>query len=421
MRSPSRPRALLALILLACWAAGVLPASAGAAPGDPLFVLRPVPPPGAPPPYVPPPSGKFEGPCGLGVDAAGNFYVSDYYHHAIDVYTPGAEYSTQLAGEDPLDGPCGLALDASGDLYVNNFHRDVVRFGPSSDFGAGTTLAGAGVDSFHPTGVAVDATGTLYVDERERIATFDGAGVEGEPIGAGSVEDGYGVAVSAYPATAGFVYVPDAATQTVEVFDPIASRTVPVARIDGSGTPVGHFVSLRDASIAVDDATGTVYVVDDLTPQYTEGHEGVVYAFDPGGVYLGRLKYSIETALPAGLAVDNSPTATQGRIYVTSGNTDAAAVYAYPPGSAGSAAVALAVAPAPATAAISASPSPAAVAATSPAPPGAGATQTAVDSTPPTDPEGRRTVRPRHRPHRHARAHGDHRRKHHRGQRVRRR
>jgi hypothetical protein len=61
------------------------------------------------------------------------------------------------------------------------------------------------------------------------------------------------------------------------------------------------------------------------------------------------------------------------------------------------------------------------VAATSPAPPGAGATQTAVDSTPPTDPEGRRTVRPRHRPHRHARAHGDHRRKHHRGQRVRRR
>jgi len=326
------------LAIVSCTAA-ILSPTAGAAIGDPLFILKPVPP--LLPPPVPPPAGQLEGLCGLAVDAAGDFYVSDYYHHAIDVYSADAGYLSQRANEDPLDGPCGLAIAPAGNVYVNNFHRNAVRFGVAPIFGVGTVIAGAGVDSSRPTGVAVDDSGTVYVDERDRVATFDAAGLEGEPIGVGDLQEGYGVAVSAFPATAGFVYVPDAATAAIKVYDPVISRTAPVAQIDGTGTPTGHFVSLRDAAIAVDDTTGTVYVVDDLTPEYTEGHESVVYAFDPTGVYLGRLKYAIQTALPAGLAVDNSTGSTQGRVYVTSGYTELAEVYAYPPGSAGSTGVPL--------------------------------------------------------------------------------
>lgn len=337
-------RALTVLVAVA-FAAGLLfgaiVPSAGAA-SDPIFILRPELN-AEEPTRSPPPTGNFDGPCGLAVDPASRLYVSDYYHHAVDVFTYSSpinfEYTSQLAKEDPLDGPCSLAFDPAGNLYVNNFHRNVARFGDLANFGAGTIIAGVGADSSHPTGVAVDAGGTVYVDERDRIATFDATGNEGEPIAEGSLDDGYGIAVSGYPATAGFLYVPDAATDTVKVFDPATSTTNPVAEIDGAQTPPGHFVSLQNASVAVDDVRGTVYVVDDLTPAYTEGHEAVVYAFAADGSYLGRLENSIETALPAGLAVDNSALLTQGRVYVTSGYVEHAAVYVYGPESAGSVAV----------------------------------------------------------------------------------
>jgi hypothetical protein len=395
--------ALAAAALALCLVVGAQPPLASAAAGDPLFIMRPEPPKPFNPP-IPPPTGVFEGPCGLAVDGNGRFYVADYFHHTVDVYSPGTAYLTQLAGEDPLDGPCGLAIGPAGNLYVNNFHRNVIRFGDSSSFGAGTVLAGAGVDPTHPTGVAVDSSGTVYVNERDRVATFDSAGTEGEPIGVGSLADGYGVAVSGYPATAGYAYVPDAATSTVKVYDPATSRTTPVAALDGSGTPLGHFVSLRDAAVAVDDVSGTVYVVDDLTPAYTEGHEGVVYAFDSTGTYLGRLKYGIETALPAGLAVDNSSLPSQGRVYVTSGYTELAAVYAYAPGSAGAAAVSLpGASPTGSPAAPASSPA-------SPEPTALVATATVVQET--IDPGRRLQVKKnrKHRRHRHQRAAGGRRR-----------
>jgi hypothetical protein len=405
-----RLASLRALLLVgACLILGASPALA--APGaNPLFILQPKPKPSSPI-QIPPPSGEFSGPCGLAVDATANIYVSDYYHHAIDVYDAGGGYSTQLAKEDPLDGPCGLALDPAGNLYVNNYHRNVVRFGALFSFGTGTAIAGAGVDATHPTGVAVDAAGTVYVNERDRVATFDGAGVEGEAIGVGSLEDGYGLAVSAYPATAGFLYVPDAATETVKVYDPATSTADPVAEIDGSGTPLGHFVSLRDSAIAVDNARGTVYLSDDLTPEYTEGHEAVVYAFDSTGAYLGRLKYAVETAQPPGLAVDNSALPTQGRVYVTSGYAELGAVYAYAPESAGSAAVPLprsVTAPPSGTAAIApqaesttadAAPSPAAPA--DPAP-SAGPEEPAAQPTPRAKAKARKHRR--HRKHHHPRS-----------------
>lgn len=279
----------------------------------------------------PPPAGQFEGPCGLAVDSVGDFYVADYYHRAVDRFSSTLIYRGQIADIDLANGPCGLAVDSSGAFYVGELHGKVQRFA-SFPAGAKTTL-----DPGPATGIAVDpATDDVYLDRGTYIAAYDPTGapveVSGQPlhIGEGSLEAGYGLAVSTYAATAGFLYVPDAATDTVKVYDPGADTENPVEVIDPG------FTSLQDAAIAVDDATGEIYVADDLQPGTAEDPEAVIDAFSAAGAYEGRLEYNVVDARPPGLAVDNSGTSTQGRVYVTSGNTERASVMAYPPHAAGS-------------------------------------------------------------------------------------
>ena len=168
----------------------------------------------------------------------------------------------------------------------------------------------------------------------DRPAVYDSAGARSRSIGAGSLGDGYGLAISGYAPTAGRLYVPDAASDTVKVYDPAVDTVDPVETIAG---PPGGFADLHDSAVAVDDATGEVYVIDTLGPQHSETPQAIVYVFDAAGTYEGRLKYNVVNGGPSGLAVDNSGGATQGRVYVTSGITAQAGVYAYPPHAATSA------------------------------------------------------------------------------------
>ncbi len=331
----------LAALCLVVASLALAPTTA-AAPRDPLFVFTPSPPPTNPPkPPEPPPTGSLNGPCGLAVDSNARFYVSDYYHHTVDVFSSGKGFLTQLQNVDPLDGPCGLALDGADRLYVNSYHRSVTRFDASPSFGSQTLIAGAPLDASRPTGVAVDpSSGNVYVNQRTYIGVYDSTGAPvldgAEPlrIGLGTLGDGYGVAVSRFPGTLGRLYVPDAESNTVKAYDPLIDKANPVAEIKG---PTGEpFISLRDSAIAVDRVSGSIYFADDTQPQYTERPQATIYAYNPTNTYKGQLKYNVITARPVGLAVDNtaSPSPTQGRVYVTSGNTDKASVYAYGPGAA---------------------------------------------------------------------------------------
>jgi Divergent InlB B-repeat domain len=339
----------LALFVVAVLASGAgLAPSAKAAASDPLTVL--------PTSKVTP--SPLWGPCGLVVNNFGSFYVSDYYDDAIEAGSASfnakagvweGAIGAPLVSVDALDGPCGLALDSTGRLYVNDFHRSVIRFGAGPSFGSGTALPLPSEDTEHhlPTGVSVDpATDEIYVDNRSYVSVYTSSGTpvmdgpDPRRIGVGTLGDGYGVAVSTFPGTYGDVYVPDAASNTVKVYRISASKTTPFATING---PSGKsFSSLRDSSVAVDRVSGDVYVVDDTQPAHTERPQATVDVYSFAGSYQGHLKFNVIDALPVGLAVDNSThieqrnngesVPTQGRVYVTSGNTTGAGIYLYAPG-----------------------------------------------------------------------------------------
>ena len=143
---------------------------------------------------------RFNGPCELAVDGAGNLYVADASNHAIRKVTPvGTTWVvTTLAGKAGSPGSAdgtnsaarfgfnntvgfglgGLAVDGAGNIYVADLGNNAIRkVTPVGTNWVVTTLAGqAGVAGSadgtgstalfdQPQGVAVDSAGNLYVTE----------------------------------------------------------------------------------------------------------------------------------------------------------------------------------------------------------------------------------------------------------------
>jgi len=288
------------------------------------------------------PSGSesFQDPCGLAVDSQGSIYVSDYYRDAVAIFQTSSGVPTGsppqpklLLEEEPLDGPCGLALSAGGDLYVNNYHRNVLRYATGDlEAGTGTPIDAGNAPStspaLRPTGVDLEpSTGRVYVDDRTYVAVYEPSGEPaknelGEPlqIGLGTLGDGYGVAVSDYPATAGYIYVPDATTETIKVYDPTVNVTSPIEEIRGEGTPEGGFGYLVDAAVVVDSIDGHVFVAHSEGPLY-EYPKGLLDEFNAAGDYRGRiLATELIDGVPSGIAIAPPGTEASGSLYVTSGN-----------------------------------------------------------------------------------------------------
>jgi hypothetical protein len=270
------------------------------------------------------PNKAFEDVCGLTLH--GGLYVADYYHDAIDAFAPEGSYESQFPNEDPGNGPCQLAFDAAGNLYVANWHQNVVKYGPSELLpGAGTVI-----DSDNPTGLAVDqASGNLYVAHRTYVAEYNSAGtLITDEIGLGTLEEAYGVAISEFPATAGNLYIPDAASHTVRVFNPAVSLTVPVAEINGAATPQGRFTYLRESEVIVDNnpsspSFGHVYVLDAIGHGLSDHPEGALDEFNAAGAYRGQIR-RFSDAEPSGVAISSD-----GKVYVGSGNSEGAQVIVY--------------------------------------------------------------------------------------------
>ena len=294
------------LAALAALAALVFPAAALAAANHPFLHAS---------------ESSYEDACGVALHSG--LYVADYYHNAIDL--PSGKISPQSTGS----GPCKIETDAAGDLYVNDWHEKVVKYSSYELLpGHGTVI-----DSASPTGLWVEkASGDLYVAHRNYIAKYSAAGTLLEEIGNGSLEDAYAVAVSEFPTTLGDIYVPDAATKTVKVFDPSGAL---IGELDGVNTPQGHFLHFKDGEIAVDNSPtspsyGHIYVLDAIGHGLSERPAAVIDEFNAAGDYRGQIA-GFTDAEPSGIAIEGTAGPHNGNLYLTSGNSEGSQVFEYGP------------------------------------------------------------------------------------------
>jgi DNA-binding beta-propeller fold protein YncE len=247
------------------------------------------------------PQSPFEDACGVAKDSNGYVYVSDYYHDAIDVFSTafGLEFLTAIPEVDPGNGPCGLAVDGAGDLFVNTWREGVLELTPASYPPAQfTEYSSRSIDSSGTaTGLALEgSSGRLYVDDGTYVSAYEPSG---EPVEVAGVPLRIGLDVSAeyfglaVDEASGDVYVADAASGTVKGFEATPGSPA-VAEISGKGTPQGGFAYLGDASLAIDNnATSPSYrhlfVVDDIQHGASESPEAVVDEFNAQGNYRGQI------------------------------------------------------------------------------------------------------------------------------------
>ena len=260
------------------------------------------------------PGGAILDACGI-ASTGGRIYVSDYYHHAIEAFSPTGAFESQLPFNS-ASGPCQLAASQSGALYANDWHEGVRRVLPS------VLALGAG----SATGVAVDqATANVYVNRRTYIAAYEPSGApvlkEGQPltVGLGTLGDGYGLA-----SFGGRLYVPDAKDQTVKVYEPALDTVNPVKVITGSATPQGGFNSLIDASVAVDPNNEHLVVIDNLQPGF-EHPQAAIDEFDSKGNFAGQVSTKFTDAGPSGLAFIGAS------LYASAGNAGEGGVLRFGP------------------------------------------------------------------------------------------
>ena len=200
------------------------------------------------------PGRQLEDACGVAVDSDGDIYVADYYHPRSTSSSSPARIPHPDPSADPDDGPAASPSTPPATSTSTTTTKTSSSSPPPNSHPLTPTRYGTGtaIDSGQPTGVAVDpATGDVYVDERTYIAVYErrpaapSRTISRLAIGLGTLEDGYGVAVSDFPATEGDVYVADAATNTVRVYEPASDPSHPAAEIDGAWHPPGRLPLAR--------------------------------------------------------------------------------------------------------------------------------------------------------------------------------
>ncbi|MGO8931550.1 MAG: immunoglobulin domain-containing protein [Limisphaerales bacterium] len=133
----------------------------------------------------------FNSPCFIAVDNATNFYVADNWNNNIRKVSPagtnwvvttigglaGSAGNDDGAGSDArFNGPCGIAVDAAGNLYVTDFLNHTVRKGVP--FAVATFPRSQGVPS--GTSVCLSVTATSDNGPFTYQWLFDGVTLSGQ-------------------------------------------------------------------------------------------------------------------------------------------------------------------------------------------------------------------------------------------------
>jgi alpha-tubulin suppressor-like RCC1 family protein/sugar lactone lactonase YvrE len=240
---------------------------------------------------------RFNYPCGVAADNAGNLYVADTDNQSIRKIVAATGAVITLAGQAGssgsvdgagsaarFNGPSGVAVDSEGDVYVadtlNNTLRMVTPSGLVSTLAGlpGTAGSADGTGSAAlfrgPQGLAIDSGGNLYVADTNnhtirKVVPSTGVvtTVAGLPGTSGSI-DGF-LALFDYPSGvaidgAGKLYVADTENHTIRVVQPsglvstVAGLTGSSGAADGTSS-AARFNSPSDVAV---DSSGTLYVAD---------------------------------------------------------------------------------------------------------------------------------------------------------------
>ena len=213
--------------------------------------------------------GQFSFPYGVALDAAGDVFVADNINARVVKLSPGLAFLGAWGGPGSKPGqlafPRAIAADPAGDTYVTDTANGRIEvFDPQGNLLRTIGSSGRGPGALvAPEGLAVDPTGSLFVSDTvdNRLERFSAAGAyTGQWGGAGGHFNSFNAPAGIAVDPRGTVYVADRGNGRV-------------ARIWGDGTFLGELggpLQLGGAqlsspgSVAVDPATGNIYVADTL-------------------------------------------------------------------------------------------------------------------------------------------------------------
>jgi len=317
---------------------------------------------------VPAPDANISQPIGVTVDSAGNYYITAYAgHRAFKVDTSGV--LTVLAGTGIqgyagdgvpggavnalLNGPTGIAVDTAGNFYIADYTSCVIRKVDTSN--TITTIAGVAgacgyngdgspATNFHlsdPYGVALDNAGNLYIADygncrvrkltlsSNTISTYAGTGAcsytgDGGAAGSATLRNPGGVAAD----NAGNVYIAD--TLNYRIREITAStgiiQTIAGTGVNGFSGDAGPATAAKIGQvydgIIVDGAGTTVTIAEynnERIRQFPVGGNINTIAGKGAGGFCGDAGSALQACFSAvsGLAVNGS-----GDVYVADRNNN---------------------------------------------------------------------------------------------------
>ncbi len=264
-----------------------------------------------------PPSGRFDEPRSVAVDAYGNEYVASYASDGtkgrIDVFDDDGFFITEIA--DP-HGPRSIAVDSKGNLYVFELQgaseSEIARYTPSvykpetGEIEYENPRVVIAANEGGRNGLAIDLSNDhLYIAQGIQISEYSSA-IEGNKllstITHPKLTANTWVALDAQRRRLFASYCKSGIKECgVLVFEADAPFAL-LEDIDGSTTPAGNFASQKGwTSIAVDEDSGHFFVED------LEASDNV-YEFDDNFEYFTTLEdESFQGGNPMQIAVSNSP------------------------------------------------------------------------------------------------------------------
>jgi sugar lactone lactonase YvrE len=222
---------------------------------------------------------KFNSPCAIDVDIAGNLYVADASNSAIRKITPSGVVSTIANFTSGVTFPTGITVDFLGNVYYTDDCSKIFKITPSGVFStfAGTTQGfadGTTTPKFNcPRGITFDGSGNLYVADQNnnRIRKITSSGVVTTLAGSGTIGSADGIGISAQFSKpqdiaidgSGNLYIGGGTSLKIRKITPsgVVSTLAgmgPVGSADGNG----NNATFNFPSGVAIDALGNLYVAD---------------------------------------------------------------------------------------------------------------------------------------------------------------